>query len=886
MNRDTNKAYYWVVFSLAIAPWLSFCLPIAAQAQSVVPAADGTNTQVTFQESQYDITGGQFSGDGSNLFHSFAQFGIEAGEAANFLSNPAIANIFGRISGGDPSVINGLLRVSGGSSNLFLLNPYGVLFGPEASLDLAGSFAVTTASGIGFDNGWFEVNNSPDYASLLGDATRFAFNTDADTAGSLVNTAELAVAEGQNLSLTGGSVINSGTLKAPGGNITLSAIPATEGGTAVVRISQTGSLLSLDIPAERLQGLPAGASVPSLPELLSAGETGGQIELSRDSQGNTRVRVAGTGISTEPGTVIASGQIETAGENGGRVEVLGAQVGLVAAEINASGQANGGTVLIGGDYQGRGSAFNAEQTYVSADSSISVDSLVNGDGGRAIVWADDSTRFNGRILARGGSTAGNGGLVEVSGRENLGFDGTVALETPNGQPGTLLLDPRLLVIGGVNTDADFDSGEFVSEFAGTDADSEVTADGQILFGDGDPDEVFVISQAAFESLTGEVLLQATEEIVFGVIDNGMLVPDPARPRNGLGNSLSFNGDSLTFSTNSLTTAGLAPRSAPADDPRRFPDFELRTNGAPVTINAFNTGGRGAGRLTIVTAGGDITISSNDVGVPRINPLANSFSLGPLDSSNRAPGGEGGNIEIDINGSLSTFTTEERLTGFDARGDARGGDIFIQATDRIQGDANSSTVDGPAGDITYRSTNTPPFTLNASSGSGTAGNILLEAIGSTGLIAGVGNIIATGAPDADGNPTGNVTLIANEIEPFPDPGAPALIDPVTGDVVVPAIPPSTYQISGVLRLQPFDPGRTIIVGEDIDSTRQDPNALNLTRFELGILALPGNFAAEGIVIGIADNTTSSQVILADPFPFVSPVTIDAGPGSTLLGPTDP
>ncbi|NJL84828.1 MAG: filamentous hemagglutinin N-terminal domain-containing protein [Leptolyngbyaceae cyanobacterium SM1_1_3] len=123
MNRDTNKAYYWVVFSLAIAPWLSFCLPIAAQAQSVVPAADGTNTQVTFQESQYDITGGQFSGDGSNLFHSFAQFGIEAGEAANFLSNPAIANIFGRISGGDPSVINGLLRVSGGSSNLFLLNP-------------------------------------------------------------------------------------------------------------------------------------------------------------------------------------------------------------------------------------------------------------------------------------------------------------------------------------------------------------------------------------------------------------------------------------------------------------------------------------------------------------------------------------------------------------------------------------------------------------------------------------------------------------------------------------------------------------------------------------------------------------------------------------------
>uniref|UniRef100_A0ACD5GZT2 Filamentous hemagglutinin N-terminal domain-containing protein n=1 Tax=Desertifilum tharense IPPAS B-1220 TaxID=1781255 RepID=A0ACD5GZT2_9CYAN len=67
---------------------------------------------------------------GTNLFHSFEQFGLSEGQIANFLSSPQIQNILGRVIGGDASIINGLIQVSGGNSNLFLINPAGILFGP------------------------------------------------------------------------------------------------------------------------------------------------------------------------------------------------------------------------------------------------------------------------------------------------------------------------------------------------------------------------------------------------------------------------------------------------------------------------------------------------------------------------------------------------------------------------------------------------------------------------------------------------------------------------------------------------------------------------------------------------------------------------------------
>jgi hypothetical protein len=125
------------------------------------------------------------------------------------------------------------------------------------------------------------------------------------------------------------------------------------------------------------------------------------------------------------------------------VNVLGNQVGLIDANINTSGTIGGGTVLIGGDYQGKGTVPNASRTFVSNDSLINADALTDGNGGRVIIWSDQVSAFYGQISARGGRNSGNGGFVEVSGKENLQFVGTVDTLAPNGQVGTLLLDPKI-----------------------------------------------------------------------------------------------------------------------------------------------------------------------------------------------------------------------------------------------------------------------------------------------------------------------------------------------------------------------------------------------------------------------------------------------------------
>ncbi|MBD2041363.1 filamentous hemagglutinin N-terminal domain-containing protein, partial [Microcoleus sp. FACHB-672] len=154
------------LFLVLSSYFLFFPYPIAAQ--QVVPASDGTGTVVTPQGNGFNITGGNLSKDGTNLFHSFTQFGLSAGQIANFQSNPAILNILGRVTGGDASIINGLIQITGGHSNLFLINPAGIVFGPNASLNVPAAFTATTANRIGFNGGEFNAEGNNNYPALVG----------------------------------------------------------------------------------------------------------------------------------------------------------------------------------------------------------------------------------------------------------------------------------------------------------------------------------------------------------------------------------------------------------------------------------------------------------------------------------------------------------------------------------------------------------------------------------------------------------------------------------------------------------------------------------------------------------------------------------------------
>ena len=102
----------------------------------------------------FQIEGGAKSG--SNLFHSFESFSIETGQGVYFANPVAIENILTRVTGGNISDIDGTLGVLG-NANLFLLNPNGVVFGPNARLDIAGSFHVTTTEDIALGDAVFSA---------------------------------------------------------------------------------------------------------------------------------------------------------------------------------------------------------------------------------------------------------------------------------------------------------------------------------------------------------------------------------------------------------------------------------------------------------------------------------------------------------------------------------------------------------------------------------------------------------------------------------------------------------------------------------------------------------------------------------------------------------
>ncbi|MEB3337084.1 MAG: filamentous hemagglutinin N-terminal domain-containing protein, partial [Leptolyngbyaceae bacterium] len=432
--------------------------PLPAIAQSIVPALDGTGTLVTPDGDRLDISGGSLSGDGANLFHSFQEFGLTQGQIANFLATPQLQNILGRVVGGHPSVINGLIQMTGGSANLYLMNPAGMLFGPSASLNVPASFTATTANGIGFGSDWFRGIGENNYSALVGNPNSFALTT--GQLSSLVNTGNLAVSPGQSLTLLGGTVVNTGTITAPGGNITIAAVPSEQ----LVRISQDGSLLSLDLPLETQTQLnaPADPLAPvSLPALLTGGNLTGATGLTVEN-GVVKLTNSGAVIPSDAGTAIVVGTLDASDSTpqgmGGGIQVLGDQVGLLSATLNASGTTGGGTVLIGGDYQGQGTIPNAQFTFASPDTVINADALLSGNGGKVVVWADHTTRFYGSITARGGIQAGNGGLVETSGKVGLDVTGIqVDAGAMNGQAGTWLLDPSDIIIvdGGTTSGGSF-----------------------------------------------------------------------------------------------------------------------------------------------------------------------------------------------------------------------------------------------------------------------------------------------------------------------------------------------------------------------------------------------------------------------------------------------
>ena len=707
-----------LVATILVNPQISNSLPITS-------ANDGTSTTVNSQGNQFNISGGSLSVDQANLFHSFQQFGLDSNQIANFIANPQLQNILGRVMGGDVSYINGLIQVSGGNANLYLMNPAGIVFGNNASLNVGGDFTATTATGIGFDGGWFEAFGDNNYGSLTGNPNQFAF--DLSRPRVIVNAGELQVGEGQNLTFLGGGVVSTGNLTAPGGNIILAAVP----GTSRVRISQPGQILSLEVDLPRdSQGKVLPFTALDLPELLTgAGETG----LVVNGNGEVQLDNSDVVIPNEAEIAIVSGIVDVSnleqGKIGGDVGIFGDLVGVINTKIEASGTNGGGNVWIGGDYQGKGNLPNASRTFVSSDSTINANSLLVGDGGQVIVWADEKTGFYGNINARGGIQSGDGGFIEVSGKESLIFRGNVDTFAPYGEVGTLLLDPRNIVIlpgSGDGNDSDSSTNSLLA--------SPGRNLGEVLSSDFLPTFIYQSELEAYPGHKNNLILQATENITIQPLSS------PLDLRLSEGSSITFIADSDNNGTGSF--------SMNQND-------TIITNGASLTISgaSLTLGNIDSSTSFLLGSGGNVNLNADfgnikvknivseghyfaNSGNVSITAYGNIF-LGEVDSRGASSDSAGGDININ---SLSGSIFAENISSFGALNTlgsySKGGDITLGANNYINtGNIDSSS---PArlfgfkgGDITLGANlGITTKNIDSSSGSWYGGNInLISSLGS-------------------------------------------------------------------------------------------------------------------------------------------------------------
>ena len=372
-------------------------------------------------------------------------FGIEPNEWVDFQLPSSDGITLNRVTGNERSDILGSMTSNG---NLFLINPNGILFGANSRVDVHG--LVATTSDISNEN--FLSGN-------------YNFNIPSNRGGIVVNRGRITVAQSGLAAFVAPAVINDGIIEARLGRVTLAS----------------GNTFTLDLYGDQLINLGLGSEITEqvtgldgeiLNSLVSnSGKIyadGGRVVLEAnaargvvdqvinmsgiiqartvENQNGVIVLKGGDeGLVQVTGTLDASGVNE--GETGGRIHIFGDRIELLqSALLNVSGHSGGGEALVGGDFQGQGDYPTASEVFVGRDVTVLADALFAGDGGRSIFWANRRMRFFGSVFARGGRKRGDGGFVEVSGKEELFFDGSVNTSAPNGLTGTLLLDPTDIII--------------------------------------------------------------------------------------------------------------------------------------------------------------------------------------------------------------------------------------------------------------------------------------------------------------------------------------------------------------------------------------------------------------------------------------------------------
>ncbi|MEM7258747.1 MAG: filamentous hemagglutinin N-terminal domain-containing protein, partial [Pseudomonadota bacterium] len=648
---------------------------------------------------------------GRNLFHSFSEFNLSGGQLAEFTGESSIANVISRVTGGHASSINGILKSSISGADFFFINPAGVTFGADGSVDVPASFFVSTADRLEFVNGdEFVVSALKPSLSIFDPKAAGFLNPGKQ---SVVLLGDLSVSDESNFTivskdvdLTQGSVSGDGatiniiadgdvTVGNPlaggelsvsgGGSIRIDAqgnVTVNEGALISARTSAATAGGTVTINGTEVS-LAAGASVVTSTEEQSGSFAGDDVSWS-ETTATAMPQQQHNSVTITADNARIEGQIEANGsgdQSGGTVKIIADAVDVgETATISADGNSGGGLIAIGGGYQGTvlsAEQSNATQVVVQPNARLSADAHLEGSGGTIVVWSEETTNYSGSITATGGSTAGDGGTVEISGRQQLGFNGTVDVTAPVGNTGSLLLDPDDIVIDAANGD-----------------DAEL-ADNLILFGDGGA-ATYTISPAALAASvdTANTVVQANNSIT----QNAGAAVDLSA---GAANSLTLTTTTGDISFNSTLTGS-------GGDLNVISGGDINVGGAISNAGNVNLDADGSVSLTggiSTTASGNVDIdAATNVTLADVDvtgDLAVTATAGSIDDG--AVVGAGSDINVGGTSTLiagTTITLDDTTNDFVGTVNAVGTSVTLTDSNGIVlGDVDAGTLSVTATEIT-------------------------------------------------------------------------------------------------------------------------------------------------------------------------------------------
>ncbi|BAY45168.1 filamentous hemagglutinin outer membrane protein [Scytonema sp. HK-05] len=717
------------------------------------------NSIVTPSGNTINITGGTQAG--TNLFHSFQEFSVGTGSGAFFNNTVDIQNIISRVTGGSISNIDGFIRANG-TANLFLINPSGIVFGPNARLEIGGSFFASTASSLKFADGTefrtdgtqttplltisvplgLQFGQNPGKIQVQGDGQGRRTTTN------LIDTPfALRLGANQTLGLVGGDLeFLGGTLKSTGGRIELGSV----GSDSLVGLVPVANGWTLDY-----------GGVQNFRDI----QLSQQATVDASGIGGGNVRVQGRQITLKQGSVIQASNLGLGFQSGGTLEVTGTE----SIQIDGSGatyptgiftgvypgaNGNGGNIILTtGSLSLTDDALVDTSTYGQGDAGkgkggdirITTDSLSltngarlfantygQGDAGSVFVQAKDSVSAGGNSyifsnvenggVGKGGDVNINAATLSLKDGASLGTfvrDASDNQPAGQGQAGNVNVNVTgAVTIAGVKNG--FSSGIFSYLGRGaigkggninvTSGSVSLTDGAQILantYGSGDAGSVFVQAKDSVSA--------GGNSYIFSNVENG-----------GVGKGGDVNINAATLSLKDGASLGTFVRDASDNQPA----------------------GQGQAGNVNVNVTGAVTIAG----------VKNGFSSGIFSYLGRGAIGKGGNINV-TSGSVSLTDGAQILANTYGSGDA--GSVFVQAKDSVSAGGNSyifSNVEnggvGKGGDVNINAatlslkdgaqlgTFVRGASANLPAGQGEAGNVNVNVTGAV-TITGVKNGFSSG-----------------------------------------------------------------------------------------------------------------------------------------------